>query len=102
MDILIVNCGLFSPTPLLSAMVVNIYKLRSNIKSFNPSGMGCSAGLMSIDLAWDLLQVHPNANALVVNTDIITLNYYHGSKRAMLLQNSLFHVDVVGYLFIYF
>ncbi|KAJ6988034.1 hypothetical protein NC653_021077 [Populus alba x Populus x berolinensis] len=65
-DILIVNCSLFSPTPSLSAMIINKYKLRSNIKSFNLSGMGCSAGLISIDLARDLLQVHPNANAVVV------------------------------------
>ena len=56
-DILIVNCSLFSPTPSLSAMVINKYKLRSNIKSFNLSGMGCSAGIISIDLARDLLQV---------------------------------------------
>ncbi|TQE07488.1 hypothetical protein C1H46_006808 [Malus baccata] len=32
-DILIVNCSLFSPTPSLSVMVINEYKLRSNIKS---------------------------------------------------------------------
>lgn len=56
-DILIVNCSLFSPTPSLSAMIINKYKLRSNIRSFNLSGMGCSAGLISIDLARDLLQV---------------------------------------------
>ncbi|KAL8480757.1 hypothetical protein ACS0TY_027335 [Phlomoides rotata] len=54
-DILIVNCSFFSPTPSLSAMVVNNNKLRSNIKSFNLSGMGCIAGLISIDLARDLL-----------------------------------------------
>ncbi|CAA2980897.1 3-ketoacyl- synthase 6 [Olea europaea subsp. europaea] len=91
-DILIVNCSLFSPTPSLSAMVVNKYKLRSNIKSFNLSGMGCSAGLISIDLARDLLQVHPNSNALVVSTEIITPNYYQGSERAMLLPNCLFRM----------
>ncbi|KAL8463358.1 hypothetical protein ACS0TY_034136 [Phlomoides rotata] len=54
-DILIVNCNLFCPTPSLSAMVVNNNKLRSNIKSLNLSDMGCSAGLISIDLARDLL-----------------------------------------------
>ena len=56
-DILVVNCSLFSPTPSLSAMIINKYKLRSNIRSFNLSGMGCSAGLISIDLARDMLQV---------------------------------------------
>ncbi|KAL6529915.1 separase/separin [Orobanche minor] len=91
-DILIVNCSLFSPTPSLSAMVANKYKLRSNIKSYNISGMGCSAGLISIDLARDLLQVHPNSYALVVSTEIITPNYYRGSERAMLLPNCLFRM----------
>ncbi|XP_059670577.1 3-ketoacyl-CoA synthase 6-like [Cornus florida] len=91
-DILIVNCSLFSPTPSLSAMVVNKYKLRSNIKSYNLSGMGCSAGLISIDLARHLLQIHPNSNALVVSTEIITPNYYQGKERAMLLPNCLFRM----------
>lgn len=55
--ILVVNCSLFCPTPSLSAMVVNHYKLRGNILSYNLGGMGCSAGLISIDLAKQLLQV---------------------------------------------
>ncbi|CAI9096216.1 OLC1v1032304C1 [Oldenlandia corymbosa var. corymbosa] len=91
-DILIVNCSLFSPTPSLSAMVINHYKLRSNIKSFNLSGMGCSAGLISVDLARDLLQVHPNLNAVVISTEIITPNYYQGKERSMLLPNCLFRM----------
>lgn len=56
-DILVVNCSLFSPTPSLSAMIINKYKMRSNVRSFNLSGMGCSAGVISLDLARDLLQV---------------------------------------------
>lgn len=55
--ILVVNCSLFNPTPSLSAMIVNHYKLRGNILSYNLGGMGCSAGLISIDLAKQLLQV---------------------------------------------
>ena len=55
--VVVVNCSLFNPTPSLSAMIINKYKLRSNIRSFNLSGMGCSAGLISIDLARDMLQV---------------------------------------------
>ncbi|KAL2559010.1 3-ketoacyl-CoA synthase 6 [Forsythia ovata] len=91
-DILIVNCSLFSPTPSLSAMVINKYKMRGNIKSFNLSGMGCSAGLISIDLARDLLQVHHKSNAIVVSTEIITPNYYQGKERSMLVPNCLFRM----------
>ncbi|KAK2999617.1 hypothetical protein RJ639_013640 [Escallonia herrerae] len=91
-DILIVNCSLFSPTPSLSAMVINKYKMRGNVKSFNLSGMGCSAGLISIDLARDLLQVYPKSNAVVVSTEIITPNYYQGKERSMLVPNCLFRM----------
>ncbi|XP_042500289.1 3-ketoacyl-CoA synthase 6-like [Macadamia integrifolia] len=97
-DILVVNCSLFSPTPSLSAMVVNKYKMRSNVRSFNLSGMGCSAGLLSVDLARDLLQVHPNSFALVVSTEIITPNYYRGNNRAMLLPNCLFRMGCAAIL----
>ncbi|WOL11630.1 3-ketoacyl-CoA synthase 6-like [Canna indica] len=97
-DILVVNCSLFSPTPSLSAMIINKYKLRSNIRSFNLSGMGCSAGLISIDLARDLLQVHPRANALVVSTEIITPNFYNGNQRSMLLPNCLFRMGAAAIL----
>ncbi|EYU26766.1 hypothetical protein ABFS82_12G078100 [Erythranthe guttata] len=91
-DILVLNCSLFSPTPSLTAMVVNKYGMRSNVKSFNLSGMGCSAGLISIDLAKDLLQHHPNSNAVVISTEILTPNSYMGKERAMLLPNCLFRM----------
>ncbi|KAM7485446.1 hypothetical protein LguiA_001455 [Lonicera macranthoides] len=90
--ILVVNCSLFNPTPSLSAMVVNHYKLRGNILSYNLGGMGCSAGLISIDLAKQLLQVQPNSYALVVSTENITLNWYFGNNRSMLVTNCLFRM----------
>ncbi|GAB2294584.1 3-ketoacyl-CoA synthase 20 [Dionaea muscipula] len=90
--ILVVNCSLFNPTPSLSAMIVNRYKLRSNIVSFDLGGMGCSAGLISIDLARQLLQVHPKTYALVVSTENITLNWYWGNDRSMLLSNCIFRM----------
>ncbi|GFS44957.1 3-ketoacyl-CoA synthase 11 [Actinidia rufa] len=90
--ILVVNCSLFNPTPSLSAMIVNHYKLRGNIVSYNLGGMGCSAGLISIDLAKDLLQVHPNSYALVVSMENITLNWYFGNERSMLVSNCLFRM----------
>ncbi|GAB2284888.1 3-ketoacyl-CoA synthase 11 [Dionaea muscipula] len=90
--ILIVNCSLFNPTPSLSAMVVNHYKLRGNIISYNLGGMGCSAGLISIDLARQLLQVHPNSYAVVISMENITLNWYFGNDRSMLVSNCLFRM----------
>ncbi|KAG6538076.1 hypothetical protein ZIOFF_003179 [Zingiber officinale] len=90
--ILVVNCSLFNPTPSLSSMVVNRYKLRGNVLSYNLGGMGCSAGLISIDLAKQLLQVHRNSYALVVSMENITLNWYMGNNRSMLVSNCIFRV----------
>ncbi|KAK6938832.1 3-Oxoacyl-[acyl-carrier-protein (ACP)] synthase III, C-terminal [Dillenia turbinata] len=90
--ILVVNCSLFNPTPSLSAMIVNKYKLRGNIISFNLGGMGCSAGVIAVDLAKDLLQVHRNTYAVVVSTENITQNWYFGNKKSMLIPNCLFRV----------
>ncbi|CAN0889427.1 3-ketoacyl-CoA synthase 1 [Linum grandiflorum] len=90
--ILIVNCSLFNPTPSLSAMIVNHYKLRTDIKSYNLGGMGCSAGLISINLAQDLLKANPNTYAVVLSTENITLNWYFGQDRSMLLPNCIFRM----------
>ncbi|XP_057787000.1 3-ketoacyl-CoA synthase 20-like [Salvia miltiorrhiza] len=90
--ILVVNCSLFNPTPSLSAMLVNHYKMRGNVLSYNLGGMGCSAGLISIDLAKQLLQVHPNSYALVVSMENITQNWYLGNNRSMLVSNCIFRM----------
>lgn len=90
--ILVVNCSLFNPTPSLSAMIVNKYRLRGNIRSFNLGGMGCSAGVIAVDLAKDLLQVHRSTYAVVVSTENITQNWYFGNNKSMLIPNCLFRV----------
>ncbi|RZC89461.1 hypothetical protein C5167_027004 [Papaver somniferum] len=92
MGILVVNSSLFSPTPSLSAMIINKYKLRGNIKSFNLGGMGCSAGVISADLAKDMLQVHRNTYAIVVCTENITHGAYSDRNKSMMLSNCLFCV----------
>lgn len=91
-DILIVNCSLFNPTPSLSAMVVNHFKMKSSVLSYNLSGMGCSAGLISVDLAKDLLTAHKNSVAVIVSTENITQNWYIGHERSMLVTNTLFRM----------
>ncbi|KAI3497316.1 hypothetical protein L1887_39841 [Cichorium endivia] len=96
--ILVVNCSLFNPTPSLSSMIVNKYKLRGNIKSFNLGGMGCSAGVIAVDLAKDMLQIHRNSYAVVVSMENITQNWYFGNKKSMLIPNCLFRVGCAAVL----
>ncbi|EFJ29917.1 hypothetical protein SELMODRAFT_231244 [Selaginella moellendorffii] len=90
--ILIVNCSLFVPTPSLSAAIVRRFGMRGNIQSYNLGGMGCSAGVIAVALARDLLQVHPETLAMVVSTESCTLNWYHGNDRAKLLPNCIFRM----------
>ena len=52
--------------------------------------MGCSAGVISIELVKNMLASKPNAVALVVSTENLTQNLYLGNERGFLLQNTLF------------
>ena len=49
-DILVVNCSLFNPTPSLSAMIVNHFKMRSNVLSYNLAGVFCNSASLHICL----------------------------------------------------
>jgi 3-ketoacyl-CoA synthase len=89
-DILVINCSLFSPTPSLCAMVASKFGLRPDCATYNLSGMGCSASLISIDLAKRLLGKGRLGKALVVSTEIITPNWYCGNDRGFLISNTLF------------
>jgi 3-ketoacyl-CoA synthase len=97
-DFLIVNCSLFSPTPSLCAMIAHKFKFRQDVRSYNLGGMGCSANVISVDLAKQLIQNQPGTRALVVSTEIITPNLYLGNEKSMLLQNSLFRCGGVALL----
>ncbi|GMH30930.1 hypothetical protein Nepgr_032773 [Nepenthes gracilis] len=90
--IVVVNCSAFIPVPSLSAMIVNKYKLREDIMSYNLSGMGCSAGLAAIGLAKQLLQVHKDSYALIASIENTTENVYRGNHRPMLVINCVFRV----------
>lgn len=95
--ILVVNCILFNPTPSVSvAWLWTITNLGVTLlASYNLGlrGMGCSAGLISIDLAKDLLKILPNTYALVVSRENITLNWYFGDNRSMLVSNPSFRMS---------
>lgn len=91
-SILVTNCSLHTPNPSYSSMIVNHFKLREDCKTFHLSGMGCSASLIACKLAADLLRTRPNQYALVVSTENITLNWYTGNVKPMLVTNCLFRV----------
>ncbi|KAF8670760.1 hypothetical protein HU200_050427 [Digitaria exilis] len=96
-DVVILNCSIFTPTPVFADMVVNRYKLRADVQNVNLSGMGCSAGLVSVGLAKNLLQVSPpGTHVLVVSTEILSSQYYVGTERAMLLPNCLFRMGAAA------
>ncbi|KAF3446133.1 hypothetical protein FNV43_RR11312 [Rhamnella rubrinervis] len=90
--VLVVNCSIFNPTPSLSAMIINHYKMRGNILSYNLGGMGCSAGIIAVDLARDMLQANPNNYAVVVSTEMVGYNWYPGRERSMLIPNCFFRM----------
>ncbi|KAF8723685.1 hypothetical protein HU200_021647 [Digitaria exilis] len=92
-DILIVNCSVTTTIPSMADMIINRYKLRSDVRNMQLSGMGCSAGLIAVGLARNLLQTIPYGScALVVSTEILTGNFYLGKKRGMQLTNMLFRM----------
>jgi hypothetical protein len=91
-DFLVINCSLFCPTPSLCSSVSKRFGLRPDVRTYNLGGMGCSAGLISIDLAKQLLQNKANSIAVVISFEDITQQLYIGNQRSMLLQNTLFRV----------
>ena len=100
-DCVVVNCSLFNPTPSLAAMLVNHFKMRSDVVSYSLSGMGCSAGVISIALARELLQTYKNSTCLVVST-VSRLFFSHFFLRSFLFflslalsfSRSLFHLTL--------
>ncbi|KAK3164523.1 hypothetical protein QOZ80_1AG0020460 [Eleusine coracana subsp. coracana] len=96
-DALIVACSFTTLTPTFSDRIVNRYKLRADVQSVNLSGMGCSAALIEIGLARNLLRVGPTGkHVLVVSTEILSSQFYMGSKREMLVPNVLFRMGAAA------
>ncbi|MED6130650.1 hypothetical protein PIB30_002764 [Stylosanthes scabra] len=94
--ILVVNCGILNTTPSLSSLMINHFKLRHDIHSFNLGGMGCAAGVTAIDLARDLLDAYPSSYALVVSTEVVSSSWYTGNDTDMLIPNCFFRMGAAA------
>ncbi|KAJ8768659.1 hypothetical protein K2173_023563 [Erythroxylum novogranatense] len=89
-DVLIVNVSMLAAVPSLASRIVNHYKMREDIKVFNLTGMGCSASLISVNVAQNILKTYRNVHALVVTSESLSPNWYAGNDRSMILANCLF------------
>ncbi|CAN1354890.1 3-ketoacyl-CoA synthase 7 [Linum perenne] len=74
------------------------FVITNDVKSYNISGMGCSAGLLALSLAQDMLRVHENSMALVVSMEAMCESIYQGKVKSMLLANCLFRMGGVAAL----
>ncbi|CAO2838968.1 unnamed protein product [Amaranthus hypochondriacus] len=97
-DIIIVNCSVLCPSPSLSSLIVNKFKLRPDIKSFNITGMGCSSSMIAMSLAQNLLLAHKECNAVILSTEIVTAGWYSGNELAKLFMNCHFRMGSAAIL----
>lgn len=89
-DVLVINVSMFCSAPSLTSRIVHRYGMREDVAAYNLSGMGSSAGLVSLDLARNALRTRPKSLALVVSTESIAPNWYTGTDKSMMLANCLF------------
>ncbi|KAJ4785571.1 3-ketoacyl-CoA synthase [Rhynchospora pubera] len=89
-DLLVINISGFSPAPSLASRIARRYKMREDVKSYNVSGMGCSASLISIDLVRNTFKSGKKTIALAISSESLSPNWYAGKDKSMMLSNILF------------
>jgi 3-ketoacyl-CoA synthase len=89
-DVLVVSVSGFGPSPSLAARIVHQQKMRDDVKTYNLSGMGCSASLIAVDMVRNIFKSGKKTIAMVVSSESIVPNWYCGNEKSMMLSNVLF------------
>jgi 3-ketoacyl-CoA synthase len=95
---LVVNCSGFCPAPSLASVIAGHYRMRSDVRAVNLSGMGCAAGVAGVDVARAALGAHAVDYAVVVSAEIVTVGWYGGRDRRKLLLNCFFRTGCAAAL----
>ncbi|KAH7564934.1 hypothetical protein JRO89_XS09G0078300 [Xanthoceras sorbifolium] len=88
----------FCPSPSLSSIIINKYSMRNDIKSYNLSGMGCSASATGIEFVQNLSKLTKNTYAIILSTEILSTGWYSGREKSKLLLNCLFRMGSAAIL----
>ncbi|KAL1558630.1 3-ketoacyl-CoA synthase 12 [Salvia divinorum] len=89
-DVLVVNISMLATVPSLSSSIINRYKMREDVKVYNLTGMGCSASVVAVNIVQSILQTRRNTHAMIVTSESLSLGWYSGNDRSMILANCLF------------
>ncbi|CAN0913617.1 3-ketoacyl-CoA synthase 19 [Linum grandiflorum] len=89
-DILVTTVSLFAPVPSISTRIVNRYNMKEGVKSYSLTGMGCSSGMVGVDLVKQLFRTRPDSFAIVVAAESVGAHWYIGRDRSMMLPNVVF------------
>ncbi|KAK2989671.1 hypothetical protein RJ640_015520 [Escallonia rubra] len=89
-DVVVVNVSMLASIPSLASRIVNHYKMREDVKTYNLTGMGCSASLISINVVQNIFKSYKDMYALVVTSESLSPNWYLGNDKSMILANCLF------------
>ncbi len=56
-DIVVVSCSCYAPTPSMAACLVNKFGMRTDVLTYQLAGMGCGSSTVCVDMVKRLLTV---------------------------------------------
>jgi predicted naringenin-chalcone synthase len=88
-DVITVTCtGLFAPG--LEIELINALELKPTINRYSVNFMGCNAAIIALKQADTICKNNPEANVLVVCTELCTLHFQKQYNDDYLLSNLIF------------